>query len=177
VRVPAAKTIVETARYWMDRIDHRPDGQPVLLGVMGPNEYTPISSNNAYTNWMVAFNLRLAAAVGTSGGATRREILDFKRTADALPMHRRESREAVGPGWRCGDRPTRTSSGCRPSRRGAGHYRTGRPSATRALISRFRTDTIRQPKSPDRTGRHSHRLESSPLRWPTPDPHRAAGRD
>ncbi len=88
---PAATAIVETARYWMDRIDRRPDGSPVLLGVMGPNEYTPISSNNAYTNWLVSFNLRLAAEVGKQGGATPREIQEFKRTAEALPIPRRKN--------------------------------------------------------------------------------------
>ena len=90
VRGPAATAIVATARYWMDRLDRRPDGRPVLLGVMGPNEYTPISNNNAYTNWMAAFNLRLAAAVGRHGGATRREILEFRRAADGLPIPRRK---------------------------------------------------------------------------------------
>ena len=31
----AAETIIETCRFWMDRIDYI-DGKPALLGVMGP---------------------------------------------------------------------------------------------------------------------------------------------
>jgi kojibiose phosphorylase len=86
---PAATVIVETARYWLDRIDRRPDGSPALLGVMGPNEYTPISNNNAYTNWMVAFSLRLAAEVGPHGGASHAECEEFRRVADGLPIPRK----------------------------------------------------------------------------------------
>ncbi|MGB9620120.1 MAG: glycoside hydrolase family 65 protein, partial [Armatimonadota bacterium] len=51
LNMDAAEVIVETARYWMARIDWRSgDGYPSLLGVMGPDEYTPISNNNSYTN-------------------------------------------------------------------------------------------------------------------------------
>ena len=68
---PAARVVVETARYWMQRLDKRPgEDHPSLLGVMGPDEYTPISNNNAYTNRMVAFALRLAAQIGAAGGAS-----------------------------------------------------------------------------------------------------------
>ncbi len=85
----AARDIVETARYWMARIDLDATGRPVLLGVMGPDEYTPISHNNAYTNWMVARNLRLAAALGADAGATAPECRAFAETAAALPIPRR----------------------------------------------------------------------------------------
>jgi len=85
----AADAIVATARYWMDRIDRDADGHPVLLGVMGPDEYTPLSHNNAYTNWMVARNLRAAAAIGSHGGATAAECEAFTATADALLIPRR----------------------------------------------------------------------------------------
>lgn len=89
LRREAAETIVETARYWLARLSVRDgDTHPSLLGVMGPDEYTPISSNNAYTNWMVARNLRLAATVGCEGGATAEEIAAFQDAADGLPIRR-----------------------------------------------------------------------------------------
>lgn len=87
--VQAAETIVETARYWMARMDvRRGDAHPSLLGVMGPDEYTPISSNNAYTNWLVKRNLALAATIGASGGATSEEIEAFRQAAETLPVCR-----------------------------------------------------------------------------------------
>ncbi|MFW5915553.1 MAG: glycosyl hydrolase family 65 protein, partial [Planctomycetota bacterium] len=57
-------------------------------GVMGPDEYTPISNNNAYTNWMVRRNLWLAARIGQHAGATEEECNAFRDTADRLPILR-----------------------------------------------------------------------------------------
>ena len=86
---PAAKVLVETARYWMERLDWRPgQDHPSLLGVMGPDEYTPISNNNAYTNRMVAHALRTAAEHGEAGGATPVEREAFARAAQSLPILR-----------------------------------------------------------------------------------------
>lgn len=81
-----ADVLRETARYWLERVDWRDgDGYPSLLGVMGPDEYTPISSNNAFTNRMVAFALEAAAAVETD------ETLrgEYRRVAAGLPVLRR----------------------------------------------------------------------------------------
>lgn len=88
---PAAEVLVETARYWMARLDQR-DGDDYLslLGVMGPDEYTPISSNNAFTNAMVGVALFLAACYGRAGGATVEECEAFAAAADALPEPRSE---------------------------------------------------------------------------------------
>ncbi|MFZ2654566.1 MAG: glycosyl hydrolase family 65 protein [Victivallales bacterium] len=86
---PAAKVLVETARYWLDRIDYREgDGYPSLLGVMGPNEYTPISHNNAYTNRVVRLSLEMAAQYGQSGGATPEECERFRSVGTSLPVPR-----------------------------------------------------------------------------------------
>lgn len=46
----------ETAEYWAERVDEI-DGQYQLLGVMGPDEYLPMTRNNAFTNRMVKFSL------------------------------------------------------------------------------------------------------------------------
>ncbi len=89
LRGPAANVIVSSARYWMDRMDRRPgDDYPSLLGVMGPNEYTPLAANNAYTNRLVSFVLQLAAEMGEAGGATPEERREFAEAAAALPIPR-----------------------------------------------------------------------------------------
>lgn len=49
--------MVETARYWCTRVDRFADGSYQLLGVMGPDEYLPITNNNRYTNKMVKYSL------------------------------------------------------------------------------------------------------------------------
>lgn len=86
-----ARVIVEGARFWSSRIDEIPTrGRPALLGVMGPDEYSPISHNNAYTNKMVKFNLELAATVGSRGGASADEVAEFRRLASELPILRRQ---------------------------------------------------------------------------------------
>lgn len=86
---PAAKVLVETARYWLERIDYREgDAYPSLLGVMGPNEYTPISHNNAYTNRVVGLALEMAAQYGQFGGATPEECERFRTVGASLPVLR-----------------------------------------------------------------------------------------
>ena len=88
---PAAEVLVQTARYWMARLDQREgDDYLSLLGVMGPDEYTPISSNNAFTNAMVGVALFLASCYGKAGGATAEECEAFAAAADALPEPRSE---------------------------------------------------------------------------------------
>ncbi len=90
VRGPAAEVIVETCRYWLARMDWR-KGQdhPSLLGVMGPDEYCPVSHNNAYTNRVVKHALALAAEVGDAGGATAAEREAFAEAAAKLPILRK----------------------------------------------------------------------------------------
>lgn len=83
----AAELLVETARYWTERADRRMgDDFPSLLGVMGPDEYTPISHNNSYTNRMAKLNLTLAAE---SGKAKPKERKAFLETANGLPLPRK----------------------------------------------------------------------------------------
>ncbi|MFN8378991.1 MAG: glycosyl hydrolase family 65 protein [Anaerolineae bacterium] len=83
----ARDVLHETARYWLERVDWRPgDGYPSLLGVMGPDEYTPISSNNTYTNRLVSLALALAAEIEPDD-ALRQQ---FDAVARSLPILRRE---------------------------------------------------------------------------------------
>jgi kojibiose phosphorylase len=55
---------------------------------MGPDEYTPISHNNSYTNRMAALNLSLAAKHGKEGGASDKECAEFERATKLLPIPR-----------------------------------------------------------------------------------------
>ncbi len=55
------EVLTETGRYWCERVtyDATRDCYELLM-VMGPDEYTPFSRNNAYTNRLVAFALGAA---------------------------------------------------------------------------------------------------------------------
>jgi len=60
---PGAEILVETARMWMDLGFFGEDGCFHIHGVTGPDEYTAMVDDNAYTNLMARLNLRYAAAV------------------------------------------------------------------------------------------------------------------
>lgn len=53
--------LVETARLWMDTGHYGRDGRFRIDEVTGPDEYSALVNNNAYTNAMARFNLRAAA--------------------------------------------------------------------------------------------------------------------
>ncbi len=55
--------LVETARFWADLgfFSERRDGQFCIQGVTGPDEYSAVVDNNAYTNLMARENLSAAA--------------------------------------------------------------------------------------------------------------------
>lgn len=53
-----AEIMIETARYWLSRVDKDKEGKYVLLGVMGPDEYLPMTQNNVYTNYMTKFSIK-----------------------------------------------------------------------------------------------------------------------
>jgi len=109
-----AEMIVETARYWRERTDTI-EGRPGyhIYGVMGPDEYKPLTNNNAYTNYTAAFNLRLAGtvvdmmkeqapdkldALRAKTGLTDDELAAFAKVADGLVVPVDEERNIV---WQC----------------------------------------------------------------------------
>ncbi len=57
-----AEMLVETARLWEDLgfYSERKNGEFCIHGVTGPDEYTTVVNNNAYTNMMARENLRFA---------------------------------------------------------------------------------------------------------------------
>jgi trehalose/maltose hydrolase-like predicted phosphorylase len=58
---PGRQLMIETARYWMSRVRCDSDGTGHYFGVMGPDEYHEIVDDNAYTNVMARWNLKMAA--------------------------------------------------------------------------------------------------------------------
>ncbi len=108
--------IIETARYWTTRVN-KIDGRPGyhIYGVMGPDEYKPVSNNNAYTNFVTRENLRLVEIVVNmikadapdtykklcdKIGFNEKEIALFNEIADGLPIPKDEERHIV---WQCDD--------------------------------------------------------------------------
>jgi kojibiose phosphorylase len=114
-----AEMILETARYWRGRVDTI-RGRPGyhIYGVMGPDEYKPLTNNNAYTNYTARFNLRLAGevvrlmeaeapqkmeALRTKIGLRDDELEAFAKIADGLVIPRDQARKIV---WQCDDYDT-----------------------------------------------------------------------
>ena len=64
--------LVETARFWADLgfFSVRRDGQFCIQGVTGPDEYSAVVDNNAYTNLMARENLAAAAECLRAARAT-----------------------------------------------------------------------------------------------------------
>jgi alpha,alpha-trehalose phosphorylase len=57
-----AEILVETARMWTDLGFYGEDGRFHIHGVTGPDEYTTMVDDNAYTNLMARLNLHYAAS-------------------------------------------------------------------------------------------------------------------
>ena len=73
-----AEVVVETARFWMELgfFSERKDGRFCIHGVTGPDEYTAVVDDNAYTNLMAKENLEIAVRVG---GVARRGCAGVRR--------------------------------------------------------------------------------------------------
>lgn len=52
---------METAKFWQERTYLTEDGRAHINGVMGPDEYVCFCDDNAYTNYMVAYSLKVTA--------------------------------------------------------------------------------------------------------------------
>jgi alpha,alpha-trehalose phosphorylase len=102
-----AAVMVETARFWMELGFHseRRDGRFCINGVTGPDEYTTVVDNNAYTNLMARENLCDAAAVVdwlaaqdregyaelvAATGLDGAEVDDWRRAAELMYVPRHE---------------------------------------------------------------------------------------
>jgi len=108
--------ILETSRYWTTRVNKLKNRSGWhILGVMGPDEYKPITNNNAYTNFVVRESLRLASIVVEMCKADEPDIYKklcdrinfsenelelFEEIADNLPIPKDETRNII---WQCDD--------------------------------------------------------------------------
>ncbi len=109
-----AEILVETARYWTARVDMVP-GVPgyQIYGVMGPDEYKPLTNNNAYTNYVARFNLNLAVKaiemmraqapgkyqkLAEKIGLKEAELLQFADVAASLSIPMDPARHLI---WQC----------------------------------------------------------------------------
>lgn len=81
-----AELLFETARLWMGLgfFNPRRGGAFCIPCVTGPDEYTALVDNNAYTNLMAEFNLRKAAEVAAQLAAT--SPLEYEAIADRLGL-------------------------------------------------------------------------------------------
>jgi alpha,alpha-trehalose phosphorylase len=101
LRTIGAEILVETARLWADLGFFRDDGKGTfhIYGVTGPDEYTTLVNDNAYTNLMARLNLRFAAEVVQAvrqddsdlyavlhreTGVTHEEIAVWQRAAESM---------------------------------------------------------------------------------------------
>jgi alpha,alpha-trehalose phosphorylase len=102
-----AEVLVETARFWMELgfFSERRGGRFCINGVTGPDEYTTVVNNNAYTNLMAKENLEIAvrvtewlagadpaghAALARATGLTDAEVEDWRRAAELMYVPRHE---------------------------------------------------------------------------------------
>jgi alpha,alpha-trehalose phosphorylase len=102
-----AAVLVETARFWMELgfFSERRGGRFCINGVTGPDEYTTVVDNNAYTNLMAKENLEIAvritewlAGADPAGhaelvretGLTALEVASWRRAAELMYVPRHE---------------------------------------------------------------------------------------
>jgi alpha,alpha-trehalose phosphorylase len=86
-----AEMLVETARSWIDLGFYGEDDQFHIHGVTGPDEYTAVVDDNAYTNLMARLNLHYAATTMRRLEAERPE--DHRRLVDDLRVDPAEIEE------------------------------------------------------------------------------------
>jgi alpha,alpha-trehalose phosphorylase len=102
-----AEVLVETSRFWMRLgfFSERRDGRFCINSVTGPDEYTTVVDNNAYTNLMAKENLEVAtrviewlqgadpvahAALVRATGLTEAEVDSWRRAAERMHIPRHE---------------------------------------------------------------------------------------
>jgi alpha,alpha-trehalose phosphorylase len=90
----AVPLLVETARLWLDLGYDGDDGRFHIDGVTGPDEYTAVVDDNAYTNLMAAQNLEAAANVARKWpeqaadlGVSDAEIDRWRSAAARVALH------------------------------------------------------------------------------------------
>ena len=84
-----AEMLIEIARFWEKRSIHSDfDGYYHIMTVRGPNEYSPIVDDNAFTNYMAAQNLLYAVAVADMLESDHPQ--EYKKLAERIGFCRSE---------------------------------------------------------------------------------------
>lgn len=80
--------VFETARFWASRVSRRPDGKYELKCVTGPDEFHECVDNNAYTNFLARFTLKLGCELYERFGSDHPEELG--RVAEKIHLQGEE---------------------------------------------------------------------------------------
>jgi trehalose/maltose hydrolase-like predicted phosphorylase len=86
LRGPGRALVTEGARYWASRVERDSSGEGHVRHVMGPDEYHEDVDENAFTNVMARWHLRLAARLveGDGIGGTAAEARLWREVAESL---------------------------------------------------------------------------------------------
>lgn len=102
------EVLLETALFWVDRVDRDEKGEYHLLNVMGPDEYSPMTKDNGFTNYMVKYSLNATKEMLEyfkrkrpeqylellkKAGIEEEELEQFKKIAESLPVPYDEKRD------------------------------------------------------------------------------------
>lgn len=80
--------ILDTAKFWASRLEEGEDGLLHINDVVGPDEYKEHVDDNAFTNYMAAWNIRKAMGYAAELKAEKSEI--YERLAEKLDLARVE---------------------------------------------------------------------------------------
>jgi trehalose/maltose hydrolase-like predicted phosphorylase len=75
--------VTDTAQYWASRIRVDREGCGHIFGVMGPDEYHEVVDDDAFTNVMARWNLRMGATLLERSGAIE-EAARYRSLSDSL---------------------------------------------------------------------------------------------
>lgn len=102
------EVLLETAAFWTDRADRGRDGRYHLINVMGPDEYSPMTRDNGFTNYMVKYSLETAlemlefvkdrrperyTELLDLTGVSKGDLEKFREIAESLPIPYDEKRD------------------------------------------------------------------------------------
>ena len=141
-----AEILVETARMWEDLGFYGDDGRFHIHGVTGPDEYTTVVNDNAFTNLMARLNLSYAASAVRLLEQESPELLRrpaFRARASSRPRSGRGSgrpRRCSSPTTRSAASPRRTT---RSSSGSAGTSRARRRRSSRCCSTTTRSTIYR----------------------------------
>ena len=86
----ALEMVFQTARFWKSRVADSGDGYEIRT-VIGPDEFHEHVNNNAYTNFLVKWHLKLAATLFEY--FSRREVREFRSLCGRLALGKQEVRQ------------------------------------------------------------------------------------